>query len=315
VEERLMVQQSVHHAARLNRGNGAGYEVARPAQFTSRRQQRRRERACRKTIGHCWHPASGMGVDWWCCECSGETDGNPPNRCAQCWPDGYTGEPAGERLRPGRRIPPSQDGPVALLAPPRGEWVPPTQDMPHQPPPAAGPTRVQVQHVGEPAAERMIRRPGQVASDHHVAQLCAVAEARPRPDHSNDPERALAGWKANMRLYADQIAAEAWHAGATWGVARQTGARYVVVTEQEYERLRAAAEPDPDGGAVLTTEAVADWVRRVAAAEEHAIASAVERATQLGVGVRVRRTPDRLIVNVDPDVPVGEVHVHQGFPP
>lgn len=44
--------------------------------------QRKAERACRKTTGHCWH-AEGL-VDWWCCMCSGETDGMPEQRCVHC---------------------------------------------------------------------------------------------------------------------------------------------------------------------------------------------------------------------------------------
>lgn len=55
--------------------------VARPARGSGL-TQRHRERVCHKTIGHCWHPG-GM-IDWWCCECSAETDGTPPQNCIHC---------------------------------------------------------------------------------------------------------------------------------------------------------------------------------------------------------------------------------------
>lgn len=56
--------------------------VARPLRDTSWWHRWKQERACRKATGHCWHP-EGL-VDWWCCMCSGETDGMPEQRCAHC---------------------------------------------------------------------------------------------------------------------------------------------------------------------------------------------------------------------------------------
>lgn len=289
-----MGQQSVHHGARTQRP-GAQPEIVRPPRPASWRERRRRIRACRRQLGHCWHPAGGM-VDWWCCECSAETDGNPPQRCRRCNPHQLPWDVGGRRI----------------------ETIPPTVDRPHPPPPPPGPDRVRVeqsplldavQQTAQELRERYQASFGDqlhpVASDHHVEMLCAVAANMPVPDrliHLTDPERALAGWKANMRQYADQVAAEAWHAGAAWGLARQAPGRYVVVTEEEYERIR-----------TVNTEAVSDWVRRVALAEDRAIAAAAERATQLGAGVRVRHTPERLIIAIDPDVPVGEVHIHEGL--
>ncbi|MER7280379.1 hypothetical protein ABT369_38680 [Dactylosporangium sp. NPDC000244] len=68
-----------HHAT-LRRVSGVT-EVARPLRGTGWTQWRA-ERACRKTIGHCWHP-DGM-VGWWCCECSAATEGMPEQRCVHC---------------------------------------------------------------------------------------------------------------------------------------------------------------------------------------------------------------------------------------
>jgi hypothetical protein len=59
--------------------------VARPLRDTSWWRRHQAERACRKTLGHCWHP-EGL-IDWWCCACSGETDGMPEQRCKVCAPE------------------------------------------------------------------------------------------------------------------------------------------------------------------------------------------------------------------------------------
>lgn len=72
-----------HHQTRRHRAGG-GWEVARPLRDTSWWHQWRQERACRKAFGHCYHP-DGMGmIGWWCCMCSGEIDGMPPQCCAFC---------------------------------------------------------------------------------------------------------------------------------------------------------------------------------------------------------------------------------------
>lgn len=69
-----------HHS--IMRRVGGGAEIARPLRDTSWWHRWRAERACRKTLGHCWHP-DGL-VDWWCCECSAETDGMPKHECTVC---------------------------------------------------------------------------------------------------------------------------------------------------------------------------------------------------------------------------------------
>lgn len=68
-----------HH--QVLRRVGGTTVVARPVRVTWLTQWSR-ERACRKTLGHCWHP-DGM-IDWWCCECSAVTDGIPPQNCRHC---------------------------------------------------------------------------------------------------------------------------------------------------------------------------------------------------------------------------------------
>ncbi len=57
-------------------------EIARPLRASGFFLRRRLERNCGKTLGHCWHP-DGM-IDWWCCNCSGDEDGMPPQRCRIC---------------------------------------------------------------------------------------------------------------------------------------------------------------------------------------------------------------------------------------
>lgn len=56
----------------------------RPARDTSLWHRWKRERACRKTLGHCWHPEPETMIDWFCCACGGEADGQPPQECVQC---------------------------------------------------------------------------------------------------------------------------------------------------------------------------------------------------------------------------------------
>lgn len=74
-----------HHTNRRRTAAGT-WEVARPMRYTSWWDRWREERACRKRYRHCWHP-EGM-IDWWCCLCSAETEGMPPQRCVQCVADG-----------------------------------------------------------------------------------------------------------------------------------------------------------------------------------------------------------------------------------
>lgn len=70
-----------HHRVRHRTAAGA-LEIVRPVRDTSWWHRWKAERACRKQLGHCWHP-EGM-IDWWCCLCSGETEGMPEQRCVFC---------------------------------------------------------------------------------------------------------------------------------------------------------------------------------------------------------------------------------------
>jgi hypothetical protein len=70
-----------HHRTRREVAPGV-WEIARPLRDTSWWHQWKRQRRCRRETGHCWHP-EGL-IDWWCCLCSGETDGMPPQECVHC---------------------------------------------------------------------------------------------------------------------------------------------------------------------------------------------------------------------------------------
>jgi hypothetical protein len=70
-----------HHASKRQVAPGI-WDYARPLRNTSWWHRRKQERACRKTTGHCWHPDGLIG--WWCCMCSADTDGMPPQNCVHC---------------------------------------------------------------------------------------------------------------------------------------------------------------------------------------------------------------------------------------
>lgn len=72
---------ATHHRVRVRSAAGT-QRIARPLRDPSWWRQWRAEQACRKTLGHCWHSAGF--VDLWCCNCSGETDGMPEQRCKVC---------------------------------------------------------------------------------------------------------------------------------------------------------------------------------------------------------------------------------------
>jgi hypothetical protein len=69
-----------HHRVKTLRAGA--YVVARPLRDTSWWHRWRQERACRKATGHCWHPE--LMISWWCCMCSAERDGMPPQECVHC---------------------------------------------------------------------------------------------------------------------------------------------------------------------------------------------------------------------------------------
>jgi hypothetical protein len=60
-------------------------EVIRPTRLASWWQRHKVERACRRAVGHCWHPDNV--IDWWCCCCSAETEGMPDQCCIFCVPE------------------------------------------------------------------------------------------------------------------------------------------------------------------------------------------------------------------------------------
>ncbi|HCT81186.1 MAG TPA: hypothetical protein DGT23_32375 [Micromonosporaceae bacterium] len=79
----LRAGRAIHHVNR--RQNAAGqWEVARPLRHSSWWFRRKHERECRKAHGHCWHPERNSLTFWWCCLCSGETEGMPDQNCKYC---------------------------------------------------------------------------------------------------------------------------------------------------------------------------------------------------------------------------------------
>ncbi|GAA0738601.1 hypothetical protein Drose_04375 [Dactylosporangium roseum] len=80
-----------HHSTKAQVAPGI-WDVARPLRG-SWWIQWQAERACRKAYGHCWHP-EGL-TDWWCCMCSADTEGAPPQRCKIC-----TAKPTGPAEQP-----------------------------------------------------------------------------------------------------------------------------------------------------------------------------------------------------------------------
>jgi hypothetical protein len=72
---------TTHHANMAMTAGGA-WRPLRPARDTSLWHRWKRERACRREVGHCWHP-HGF-TEWWCCACGGETEGHPPQKCVHC---------------------------------------------------------------------------------------------------------------------------------------------------------------------------------------------------------------------------------------
>ncbi len=71
-----------HHSTMANVPGTKLWHVARPLRPTGWLLRRQIERDCRKRTNHCWHP-EGM-IDWWCCMCSGETEGMPGQQCMHC---------------------------------------------------------------------------------------------------------------------------------------------------------------------------------------------------------------------------------------
>lgn len=72
-----------HHSIRVRVMPGRS-EVARPLRDSSWWHRWRQERACRKMVGHCWHPDEQGMIGWFCCECGGEVDGMPKQECVHC---------------------------------------------------------------------------------------------------------------------------------------------------------------------------------------------------------------------------------------
>jgi hypothetical protein len=82
LEAALRRLASTHHTTFVRVGGLR--VVARPLRDTSWWHRWKAERVCKRAIGHCWHAEVGSWTDWWCCECSGETDGMPAQGCLIC---------------------------------------------------------------------------------------------------------------------------------------------------------------------------------------------------------------------------------------
>lgn len=70
-----------HHVTKVQVIPGV-WDYARALRDTSWWHRWRAEQACRKTTNHCWHPDAF--ADWWCCMCSADTGGMPPQQCVHC---------------------------------------------------------------------------------------------------------------------------------------------------------------------------------------------------------------------------------------
>ena len=77
------------------------------------------------------------------------------------------------------------------------------------------------------------------APAHVIDLILGVPRPRPGPAGAGtvDYARAL---RAEARVYADLIWSEAWHAGAAWGLARNTRIEVQVTTERFAELARKA---------------------------------------------------------------------------
>jgi hypothetical protein len=73
---------AVHHQNAVL--HGGLWTIARPLRDTNPWHRWRQERRCGKEVGHCWHPDYEDWIGWWCCMCSKETEGMPPQRCRHC---------------------------------------------------------------------------------------------------------------------------------------------------------------------------------------------------------------------------------------
>lgn len=71
-----------HHADRIQSTPGV-WSVARPPRSGWAWRQWRKERDCRRTLGHCWHAGAGW-TEWWCCSCGADTEGTPAQECVVC---------------------------------------------------------------------------------------------------------------------------------------------------------------------------------------------------------------------------------------
>jgi hypothetical protein len=81
VWDTLTGMATIHHQTRAEVAPGV-WDVARPARARGLLRWRI-ERQCRKTLGHCWHPADAM-IGWFCCGCGADEDGMPAQRCTVC---------------------------------------------------------------------------------------------------------------------------------------------------------------------------------------------------------------------------------------
>lgn len=70
-----------HHHVAQEVAPGA-WQPAKPARDNSLWHRWKKERACRRETGHCWHPEGFH--DWFCCMCAGETEGMPAQKCVHC---------------------------------------------------------------------------------------------------------------------------------------------------------------------------------------------------------------------------------------
>lgn len=81
------------------------------------------------------------------------------------------------------------------------------------------------------------------APEYLFRQIVRVAYGRPAPEHLWDYDHDVRTelWRDNLRLLVDQVANEAFVQGSQWMMERQTEAKYIVVTPEQYEALKEQA--------------------------------------------------------------------------
>lgn len=72
----------------------------------------------------------------------------------------------------------------------------------------------------------------------HLVQIALHPPDLRRLSAEPAAQRELDSWKADLRRYMELIAGQAWSDGATWAMGRVSEAKYLIVTQEQYDQLR-----------------------------------------------------------------------------